>query len=170
MFNARYLANVLPASDDDTVKRLQSKLVEFAEDGSLCPCCGQRVRVYRRKLTSAMAHFLILFAHAEMASPEPWLSISSIRGVRGGDYAKLRFWRLIEQKPLEPGEQTQSGTTAMWRLTNTGWDYVRRDIALPSHVFVYDNNYLGPAGKYKTIDAALGDKFDYHELTGQNRR
>ena len=168
-FNRQYLRNVLPESREPVVLGIQDNLVATADDGEDCPCCGQRVQVYRRALSAKMAHFLILFA--QLHTPETaWQPISVVPGVRGGDYAKLRFWKLIEQRPLDPGESTRSGTSGQWRLTTVGWKYVLRKAALPSHVFVYDNNYLGPAGPHQTIDVALGTKFDYEALTGCWRR
>ena len=64
----------------------------------------------------------------------PWLHVEmDFRDVSipsRGDYAKLRYWDLIEPKP---GTSDRGGrTNGFWRLTNKGRAFVNGEIAVPA--------------------------------------
>ena len=68
---------------------LKSKL----DEGAICPCCKQNVKMYRYKLTSGLAVVLIKFYHRSGKWVHPIKTFKTING----DYAKLRHWGLIEK-------------------------------------------------------------------------
>lgn len=146
------------------------------DKGTVCPCCGQHAKVYKRTLNSAMAYVLILMArtpledmdgHGYFHVPSYLNSIGLRPGVSAairGDWAKLVHWDLIEPAPKE--REDGSSRTGYWRLTELGLSFVHRKVRVMSHVKIYDSKCIGLAGEHIHIHEALGKRFDYQEIMG----
>lgn len=149
------------------------------DKGAECPCCHQYAKIYRRKLTSSMAYALILICRYYRNLREPrgldewlhvpeWLSKTSKFGatVRGGDWAKLVYWDLIE---AQHGEERDDGSSRVgyYRLTEKGLRFVKGECRVPRVALVYNQRLLRMDDD-KTLDIreALTEKFDYGELMG----
>ncbi len=83
--------------------------------------------------------------------------------MRGGDYAKLVHWNLIEQKPKDRGDTTRRDS-GLWRPTFKGLDFAHQRCVVPSHVYLYDNILQKSEDTQINIVDALGKHFDYREL------
>jgi hypothetical protein len=161
-----------------------------AKKGARCPCCKQYVKIYKRPLGAPMARWLIWLVRTwkyadkarygstprfsfdrrfEEGTPNGvWIDVRK-SPVRGGDYAKLSHWGLVEEKPHVPGTKKDNGAvdtkdSGMWRPTFKGIDFVYKRIEVPSHVILYDNIKLGETKTLITIVQALGKKHSYQEL------
>ena len=175
------MADELFTGDVDTTTIAQAKdwLRLRADKGARCPCCKQYVKIYKRVLGSQMARWLIWlvrtfeqlpeYAPTMLANPPAplrkigWVDIRQ-SPVRGGDYAKLVHWGLVEQKQNNSEKDTKD--SGLWRPTFRGIDFVHRRIMVPSHVYLYDNIKLKEEPRKIMIDDALGKKFSYSELMG----
>ncbi len=155
--------------------------------GAYCPCCNQYAKVYKRVLGSQMARWLIWLVrtweqgqlsekngnalarrYGEKATPPlrtwAWIDVKQ-SPVRGGDYAKLLHWGLVEHK-ANTGDATKKDS-GLWRPTHAGIAFVHRRSLMRSHVILYDNkllNWSDDSITDITIVQALGNKFDYQEL------
>lgn len=143
--------------------------------GAACPCCNQFVRCYRRPMNKSMAYVLLLMeCHFRSDPVEEWLHVPSFiaemvadhprraAAVRG-DWAKLKLWGLIEEKPETRADG--SPRAGYWKLTPLGRQFARRQVKVPSHVFIYNGEALQRAVEEQiTIDDALGTEFSYDEL------
>lgn len=106
--------------------------------GATCPCCNQFVKLYRRPFNKSMAFVLLLMARYYRrieVKESDWLHVPSYinevvasnprrsAAVRG-DWAKLKFWGLIEEKP----ETRDDGSPRVgyWRMTPVGRQFVAR--------------------------------------------
>jgi hypothetical protein len=127
---------------DQAKAEFESKL----EEGTTCPCCRRFTKVYKRPLHAGMARFLW------------WLVRKSgevrDRSERGGDYAKLLFWGLIEA----------SETRNFFRPTVEGQRFVRGEITVPKYAHVYDGVLLRKEGPGVFFKDCVGKSFDLHEL------
>jgi hypothetical protein len=147
-------------------------------DATGCPCCGQHAKVYKRHITGAMACALIqIYKYYWLNKwPADWLHVprylagqklpASVKASwHGGDWSKLRFWKLIEPKA---DEERADGSLRVgyYRITDLGRGFVERQIEVPKFVFLYAQTTLGLALPYITIDDALGAKFNYTDLMG----
>ncbi len=143
-------------------KLVQAVLVPGVE-GIDCPCCRQRVQLYRRKLNSKMAHWLIMLTRAFLSNGRKWVSVKDypLKDTRGGDYAKLLHWGLIESRPNKNKKKRTSG---YWRPTRKGVAFAKARIQVPSHLYVFNNTVYATADETITIQDALGTEFDYREL------
>ena len=127
-----------------------------------CPVCGQTAKLYPRKLSSAMARFLVdIYSLTSKQRPEMrWVNISKDMIDRASkhvshDYSKLRFWGLLEPSPKD---------SAMWRITEAGIAFVEGRMVAPHTAYVYNNSCVKLSEKTITIKEALGSKFDLKEM------
>jgi len=142
----------------DTLADAISAVERGRWEGIECPCCGQYAKVYRRKLNSGMAEWLLwLVKQSRVAS---WVDIRD-SSVRGGDYGKLTHWGLIQHMANVDPAKRGSG---FWRPTDKGIAFAERRVSVPSHVFLYNNQVIGFSDSPCSIVDALGKKFDYTML------
>jgi len=128
-----------------------------------CPCCKQRVQLYRRRLNSEMARWLILLSRVFLSNGRRWVSVkdSPLKETRGGDYAKLQHWGLIEQRPNTDEKKRTSG---YWRPTTKGVNFAKNRTRVPSHIYIFNNTVYGQSEETVSIVDALGVKFDYRDV------
>ena len=154
---------------DDTIAEGKAFLRENAEKGTECPCCGQFVKIYRRKLNSAMACALVyLYKRENREADEGWIHVENylksqnIPASIRGDFPKLRYWGLIEQ--FEGQREDGSTRVGLYRITEKGELFVEGQLAVNKYILLYNQKLLGRDGDATTIQDALGDKFNYEEL------
>jgi hypothetical protein len=151
---------------EDTLARAQKRVKDGMKqpEGIECPCCGQLCKVYKRKLTSAMAAWLIWLVRIYQRDGR-WVHVTEHRRGStggGGDYAKLVYWGLIEQMSQQGEPEKRS--SGYWRPTDRGIDFVHARVHLRSHVLVFDGDVRGFEGELLGIREALGKRFRYDEL------
>ncbi len=147
-------------NDYSTIKEVKSFLSANYEKGVVCPCCKQYVKRYRRSINSSMAYWLIWLVKSHILQNNNWIDVRN-SPVRGGDYAKLQHWQLIEKKPNEDGDRRSSGK---WRPTFSGIDFAFRRIKIYSHAILYNNEMRALEGDLIDISEALGNKYNYETL------
>lgn len=130
-----------------------------------CPCCGQHAKIYKRTIHAGMAAALIRMYQMNVTDNGGWIPVSEIyaRGA-AGDYAKLRYWSLVESADARGAVKNASG---FWRLTDRGKRFVEGQLRLPKYALVFDNNVLGHEGALVTIHECLGKRFSYVSLMAQ---
>ena len=135
-----------PFDLDDTKQWLKEN---YEGTGCKCPACGKHVQLKDRKISSAMAKALIT-----ISKHQGEVNISELKEIRGGDYAKLRYWSLIEE--VRPGR---------WKITHKGRQFVHDKVRVPKVVWVY-NNRVRRFNEEETINIreALGKPSLYQEL------
>jgi hypothetical protein len=146
-----------------TLQEAREHLYSNLEDGLHCPCCGQYAKRYKRNINSQMAQWLIWLV--QQSRDDAWVDVKEA-DLRGGDYAKLQHWNLVERRVNEDPEKRTSG---LWRPTPKGVQFAKGEISLPQYVLLYNNEVLGHTGNLIGIRAALGTKFDYDELMQQTQ-
>lgn len=149
-------------TDFNTIEEAKKYVRDHIEQGVLCPCCGQYCKLYKRKITSAMAWGLAMIYKRCKSTGVKVLHIenffksqdcpSSIRG----DITKLRHWDfLVRRKDLGAG---------IYELTDFGEQFVRNEIHVPRSVSIYNNKVYRWDKKHTTMRMSLKDKFDIDEL------
>lgn len=130
------------------------------EKGVKCPCCEQLAKEYKYKLNKGMAIVLINWYKTGKEWVHPIKDLKTING----DYAKLRFWGLVEESYDRPEEDKKA--TGYWRITQKGKEFVNNRLTVQEKARIYDNRFFGLIGKEINIKQALGNKFNYSELMG----
>lgn len=151
---------------DDTLARERARLLAQRRQtgGTICGACDQRVKEYRRIVGASQASALIrLF----LAAPDgEWRHVDhlGLTTNQRGDFAKLRFWGLIEERPKDD-EDTTTRTSGLWRIEEKGRAFVNGRRNIRPYCWMYDGEPTewAPESDWSIRDA-LGKKFDYEEL------
>lgn len=152
----------------ETLKEARQYLKENYEKGCKCPLCKQNVKLYKRKLNSGMAIFLmgLYWLHKNDKLQGGFYRNSMVLEYRNIvasslDYSVLKHFGLIEERINAENNKKNSG---YWRLTEKGFSFVKGEITVPMRVHLYNNEVQGFSEEHTTIQQALGDNFDYDEL------
>lgn len=149
----------MEVSNNSTILEAKRFLRKFFKKGVECPCCGQKVKAYRRSLcTPAVADFLRL-CREYMKEKQP-IHHAEFTQQRSNFYT-LNYWGLIEPGVYEGGEQKSAGT---WMPTERGMDFAMGNLKLHKSVMTYDNTPYEFEGELINVHEALGNKFKYSEL------
>lgn len=161
-----------PIGWSSTVKDVVDFLEENADRGVPCPCCRQRVKVYKRRINRGQAEMLIAIARETVRrriGPDhfPWIHvehdiIETGKGpARCRDWALLRFWGLIE--PMRASDAKKRRNPGDWRITPAGMLAVQfpRSELLASIVHVYNNTKRKESKGRTSLAKALGRPFDF---------
>lgn len=143
--------------NDQLLSEARAEVFARIDEGSACPCCDQHVKVYARPLYNVMGAWLIWAARCGET-----VHVREGPAVRGGDFAKLVHWGLMEA--------VGGARTGRWDVTHLGHAFVAGEIKVPSHVYLYNGRIWRRSGddgfssKLVSILDVLGTKFDYAEL------
>lgn len=148
---------------DDTLATARAHVMAELDAGSICPCCDQYARRYRRKLNSGMAAILIWLAkqHEKFGG---WIDVHKTAprfALRSNEVSRLELWALVAAKPGDDPHRRDSG---LWAPTARGLQFVRAEIRVPAYAIVYNGIAQGFSSELTTIHQALGEKFSYSEL------
>jgi len=146
-------------TEETTLKVARDWLRSEAKTGARCPCCRQYVKVYRRKLNSAMSRALMVMYHYrghDWTHADHVVRAASTR--MGHDWIGVHYWDLIEPHPERVG---------YWRITPDGIEFARNRSTVLSHAVVYNQKRLRLEGKLVSIVTTLGKHFDYPELMAE---
>ena len=157
----------------ETLHEAKAALHSRLEKGAVCPCCGQFAKRYVRRMSSIICRWLIAFARASGGDRTKWVHVRECGHIlggessaaRSGDYAKARWWGLVEAG-LEEDEESDKGSSGTWRLTESGWQFVANQLLVREQVVVYNNDPIEFQGKEVSIVTGLGTKFSYSSLMG----
>ncbi len=150
----------LYTSSDESLATAQALMIECLDAGTSCPCCGQFAKIYKRKMRSSLAHWMIWLVKSSRDSDDGWADVR-LANVRNGEYAMTAHWGLAVQKMNESTAKKHSG---LWMPTSLGVQFVECSLKVPSHVHLYDNSVVGWSDNMITVVEALGKRFDYQEL------
>jgi predicted transcriptional regulator len=150
----------------NTLMQVKEFLRKNYSKGCKCPACGQNVKLYKRKLNSGMALFLIgLYRLSEKTNKETHKNQDVMKEMNLNttslDYSVLKHFKLIKEDVSEETEKKNSG---YWKLTKQGVDFVLNNIQVPQKVHLYNNKVVGYSKEQTKIGQALGSKFNYREL------
>lgn len=153
-----------------TVEEAKQELRANWETGIKCPCCGQLVKLYKRKIHWSMVVCLIrLYKLREKeinfgGRNDDYFHVSRFGadGTYGGDFAKLAYWGLIEAKPAAAG--SKSRISGLWRVTGEGVAFVKDKIKIREFAEIFDGKRICLSGNMIGVRDCLKSYFDYQEL------
>jgi len=133
----------------------------WTTNGCKCPVCDQNAKVWTRSLTTEMGYALVNVIR-KWKHEERWVMSAELKGLRGGDYAKLRYWGFIvfEKEPEDDEKRPSGGMKPL----DKGLDFARRRIRVQKNALVYNGKPLKFEGEMISIDE-LPD-FDYDAIWG----
>lgn len=150
--------------DNVTLGEAREIIRKGEQEGMDCPCCGQFIKVYRRRIHSTMAKQLIQFLRYCEKNFKLEAHVRDFIDGHPGDFAKLAYWGLIVQKAKADGEDQKS--SGRWSLTTRGVRFARYQTVEPTYARVRDGEVLGLEGPAIDIAQCLGKKYSYSEVMG----
>ena len=146
----------------------------YEKDGMSCPCCEQFAKVYKRSITLTEVKILakiydVVLGKRTVAPTEQWVKIGADGDLRtqGGDFAKLRFWSLIEEREGErPDGSKRAG---YWRITELGIQFLLGTTRVPRYVWIYNNQVVAPPDGVANKNITVYDvakSFDFQSIMG----
>jgi len=150
-----------------TILEAKKYLRKNFEDGVSCPCCGQFVRLYKRKLNSSMARSLIWIVGASRLSNDGWVDVPTEAPkwlTKTNQHTTMKWWQLLERMPNDKSYKKHSG---IWRPTQKGTDFALGKVSVPEYVLHYNDSIIGHSDSMVTIREACGVKFDYDEMINE---
>jgi hypothetical protein len=157
----------LPAgqvTDDTPLGQVRSWLRLQAEKGETCPCCKQRVQVYKRKLNKTMVRTLALLAIKQNKMTEAgYIHAPTVLKAHAGyarEVGKLAYWGFVEEGPSRTGDGRHAG---LWRVTEEGYAFLRGQYRVARYVKLYNGKRLGKEGPWVHI-SEVAVEFDLVEL------
>ena len=146
----------------------------LTKDGCYCPCCGRKVKTYKRPINSTMTRLLINLYFITLDKGLPgqncYFHVGEIaRGIvltGTADFHKLKYWDLIYEKPKDP-ENTKVLTSGYWMISPKGIDFVRNHATVIKFVLLDRNILLGYEGPQVSIIDCLSSHFNYEDLMDQ---
>ena len=152
-------ATVTPLLPTDgwTVAQAKLWLEQNRDEGASCPCCGQYVKTYRRKLYATQVRSLLYAARTFGAD---WFHLSKLDGVKPGvrqaDFPKLAWWDLIQNQ----------GSGPLWSITSKGFKFAADALEVPETAIVLNGRLQGFEGRQVRIGDVLGKQFNLEEMVG----
>lgn len=163
------IQNFKNMNNEITIEQLKELLRENMDKGTICPCCNNYVKMYKRKLTSSMVFCLIHFKkHVDKNGNEfqnfiTILDRLKLTSTQRADWQKLVYFKLITAETSERGHP-RSG---YYKLTELGIKFVNHQSVVPEFVKVYNSKTYGYSEKQINISQAINNKFNYLELMGK---
>lgn len=158
-----------------TLAEAQAYLKVRAVNGTICPCCAQEVKVLEKEIHPYMARTLIiLYRHCEKNPATAWTHVASLVEttalafsiiLKPGEWSKLRYWGLIEERPKTEKVSKEEAKKGYYRLTPKGLAFVKGEQKVPRAILFYDDRHLGfSADKEVGVRDVLGKDLVYEEL------
>ena len=123
------------------------------DDGLPCPCCDRYGQRYKRTIHADMAAYLVWIVRRYSAQNGRYVDIRENKP-KNGDYAKLRFWGLIEAGP----------EVCLFRPTLRGIHFANGDLTVAKYAHVYNAEISRHSGPEVSIQDCLGTSFNLEEL------
>jgi len=124
-----------------TLKEAKEHLRQNWDKGTGCPCCGQLVKLYKRKLNSGMAITLFRIYQYNGFNPvhvKDFLKDNKLRN--NHDWTLLKHWGLLKEEYNEDEDKKHSG---VYHLTQRGVYFLTTKLTLPKHILIYNNKFQG---------------------------
>lgn len=136
-----------------------------ADKGYCCKSCGSFIKAYHRSFNSNMAVALLTLFRSGITDYVHLENLLLEKGLkRCGDFSYLVHYRLIEK--LKEKRQDNSTRNGMYKITSAGIMFCEDKITVKSKFIIQKNKLLGFEGKEINIKTALGTKFNYDSLMG----
>jgi hypothetical protein len=130
-----------------------------------CPVCSQAAKIWKYQIVASAASGLVSFATKFGDGEYYHVEKCGLSGL-GGNWGRLRFWGLLEQKP-KSADDKEKKHSGYWKITERGLNFAMGRISVPRYILMYDEKFLGFEGMPVSIVECLGNKFDYQEILKQ---
>jgi hypothetical protein len=129
----------------DTLAEARQRVQDNLRKGSVCPCCDQLAKQYRRKLNKGQAESLkAIYREGRGSERQPVHTPSLMKSAVSREEGKMAMaWGLLEETdpPHEDGNRA-----GWWRVTRKGEQFVLGKISVPMYGYFYNQGFYGLEG------------------------
>ena len=132
-------------------------------EGGHCVVCERWGKTYKHEITRARVRALLWLCSAP-SDADGWLDVPNTAPrwlVRTNSMSTLKFWGLIERKPVDKKSKTKH--SGMWRPTQLGQDFARGLASVPKEVYTYNDSLRGISSAMVKVTDCFDSVFDYQE-------
>lgn len=136
--------------------------ITISGEGGYCPCCERWGKISPQHMNEPRALALLWLSQARI-DDNGWVDVPRYAPkwlLRAKNYTLLRHWGLIETAVNTDPKIKGSGK---WRVTSKGWKFLSGNLAVPSKVFLYNNQAQGWSEEQVLFKDCFGRKFSYEE-------
>lgn len=157
--------NDLPLFAYDSLKDTRDKFWQDLREGGTCDCpvCGRFSHFNRFKISRPMLETMCRLLTFQLMRGDAFVHYNDFLGDNTRGFYDLRRWGLIETMPKSP-EKTESRTSGFWRVTELGYSFLRGEVNVAKHVYVFDDAVRGYSDDRIYVHDAWGQSFDYRDL------
>lgn len=137
----------------------------IAENKGICPCCGQKIQIWRKSIISTAVASLCQLVR--MYDDKPLHHDKFTVLLKDRNFSQLVLWGLIEAAAPRTATDNSAG---MWSPTSKGIAFVKGSLTVPQYVETYNNILLGFDGPEIDVRQALREKFDYNDLLADQKQ
>ena len=141
-----------------TILEAKDHLRNKFKTGTSCPCCGQLVKAYKRKLNANMCKALaIIYTRTNDGVYMHVQNVFSLLKLRATamDYSYLEKWKFIESDPNNNGH---------WRITDKGKSFIQDHLVVPAYCLVYGGEVYEWSTDTVNMSEALTKRFKLEEV------
>lgn len=107
------------------------------------PLARLALRIYGHQIRKAEVYALArLRRFHDGHGQDGFAHLRDFNGPRHGNWARLRWWGLIEPKPEVEGQNAKD-VRGWWRLTGRGFAFLRGDEKVPRTALIFDGSWIG---------------------------
>lgn len=101
------------------------------------------LRIYGHSIDKASLYALgrLRSFHQRHGDAE-WAHLKDFNGPRHGNWARLRWWGLVEPREAADGEDPRA-MRGWWRLTGRGFAFLRGSVKVPRTALIFDGSWIG---------------------------
>ncbi|RLI87985.1 MAG: hypothetical protein DRP01_00095 [Archaeoglobales archaeon] len=146
-----------------TLEQAKAEMHEKMHDGVVCPCCGGKVKVYKRKLSKDMAKFLLMVVSKYREAVRFYATNEVIQGgnKNATDGVYLVHWGLLEKS-----DDTNRGVqgVGLYRPTSEGMHFAYNETYVPTHAHLLNKKKIGESFDRTNIKGVLGADYEALKL------
>jgi len=143
---------------------------QHAKAGLDCPCCGTRMKIYKRRLNDGMARALTAIAELskEHADVDGWLPVGKKSEIMPAsvalqlhhwEYPKLKFFGLLESMPAPAANKD-----GLWRVTPHGVAFLAGKVPARAYVRELKGKVMRISKRRVYLSDVLKTPFDFDDL------
>ncbi|HHZ95234.1 MAG TPA: hypothetical protein EYN67_06705 [Flavobacteriales bacterium] len=153
----------------ELIRSARSDLITTRIKGTVCPCCDQHVKEYRRSLSSNSAKFLGSLTKKYMENimghvddNDGWIHYKDCE-FSSRDYPALAWWGLAVTNRDKTRKKRMTG---LWKPTELGLDFISGKVKVYKHLFTYNGDVtrIDQSSVMISFADVCGNHFDYEEL------
>jgi hypothetical protein len=141
----------------DTLADARARVQANLREGSVCPCCDQLAKQYRRRLNKGQAESLkAIYKHGNGSERLPVYIPSVPEAAKSREEGKMAMaYGFLEETHPPHDDGNRAG---WWRITVKGEQFVLGKIRVPMYAYFYNQGFYGLDGDEISIHDCVSFK------------